>query len=193
MQSIPAYFAYQRRAVKKIVIPNNVITIGDYAFSDCSGIDSLYFGSGLTSIGSESFRECTGIKFMYYNAKRCESRLFYSFGYYYLNGRSYYPAFAFDAGNTATRTDNFTTLVIGDSVQSIPGYFASGRYTIKKIVIPDNVTSIGAAAFTNCSGIDSLYIGSGLSSIGGDAFLGCTGLKYMYYNAKNLTSGLFWT
>lgn len=141
--------------IGNVTIPNSVTGISTRAFYNCSGIDSLCIGSGVVSIEREAFSGCTGLKYMYYNVKNLESPLF-----------SYYNYDNLPFVNT--NTPYFTTLVLGDSVLSIPRY-----------------------CFSGCSSIDSLYIGNSVVSIGGEAFRGCTGIKYLYYNAKSLGTTYF--
>ncbi|MBQ9667825.1 MAG: leucine-rich repeat domain-containing protein [Prevotella sp.] len=43
------------------VIPSSVTSIGDYAFSGCSGLTSATIPSGVTSIGSSAFSSCSGL------------------------------------------------------------------------------------------------------------------------------------
>ena len=50
---------------KNTVIPNNVTTIGTYAFTGCSGLTSITIPNSVTSIGELSFRFCTGLLDVY--------------------------------------------------------------------------------------------------------------------------------
>lgn len=45
------------------IIPadGSVIKIGDFAFSGCTGLESISIPEGVTSIGSAAFKECTGL------------------------------------------------------------------------------------------------------------------------------------
>ena len=47
--------------IKDLVIPNSVTSIGNYAFSSCTGLTSVTIPNSVTSIGDESFRNCTGL------------------------------------------------------------------------------------------------------------------------------------
>ena len=44
-----------------ITIPNGVTSIGNYAFSYCSGLTSVTIPNSVTSIGSYAFNGCTGL------------------------------------------------------------------------------------------------------------------------------------
>ena len=45
-----------------IVIPDNVTTIGESAFSDCSSLKSISMGKGVEKIKILAFSRCTGVK-----------------------------------------------------------------------------------------------------------------------------------
>ena len=48
-------------AIDKIVIDENVKTIGDYAFFECSGLTSISKPDSVTSIGDYAFEGCSGL------------------------------------------------------------------------------------------------------------------------------------
>ena len=46
---------------KTSVIPNDIMSIGDYAFSGCNGLTSVTIPDSVTSIGNDAFYGCTGL------------------------------------------------------------------------------------------------------------------------------------
>ena len=44
-----------------IIIPDSVISIGDYAFRHCSGLSSIVIPDSVTSIGDLAFTNCTSL------------------------------------------------------------------------------------------------------------------------------------
>ena len=46
---------------KNTIIPNSVTSIGDYAFSHCSGLTSISIPNSVTSIGGAAFSGCSGL------------------------------------------------------------------------------------------------------------------------------------
>ena len=44
-----------------VVIPNDVTTIGDYAFSNCNGLTNVTISSSVTNIGYRAFANCNGL------------------------------------------------------------------------------------------------------------------------------------
>ena len=65
-QSNPLSYAHhlysdEFKEIKDLVIPNSVTSIGNFAFSGCSGLTSITIPNSVTSIGSGAFRECIGL------------------------------------------------------------------------------------------------------------------------------------
>ncbi len=52
--------------VKELVIPYNVTSIGNFAFSGCSGLTSVTILDGVTYIGNDAFSYCKAITDVYY-------------------------------------------------------------------------------------------------------------------------------
>ena len=48
-------------SLKRLILTDKVNTIGDSAFSGCSGLTSIELPSSVTTIGHVAFRGCTGI------------------------------------------------------------------------------------------------------------------------------------
>ncbi|MBR5778006.1 MAG: leucine-rich repeat domain-containing protein [Bacteroidales bacterium] len=129
---IPAYFAYNRSTesnLSEIIIPNNVISIGGYAFYNCSSITSVSIGNSVTSIGNSAFKNCTSLTTLNFNAINSGD----SFWYEDQDPFSGCP---------------INRINIGDSVQRIPAYFAYWLRNITIITIGKNVTTIGNGAFS---------------------------------------------
>ncbi len=49
---------------KNTAIPNSVTSIGDYAFSGCSGLTSVIIPSSVTSIGGYAFSNCSNLSYI---------------------------------------------------------------------------------------------------------------------------------
>ena len=65
---------------KNTKIPPSVTSIGEAAFSDCSGLTRIEIPSSVTSIGNYAFRDCIGLKDVYYTGTQ-EQWNAISFGY----------------------------------------------------------------------------------------------------------------
>ena len=162
-----------------LVIPNSVITIGNYAFQSCYGftgtltlgnavqrINTWAFGydnftgtltipESVSYIGQEAFEYCNGFTTLEYNAVNC----------------------SFHSSHWLYRCNSFSTLIIGETVQTIPDNFLKNCSSFTgELIIPESVTSIGENAFRGCTGFNgSLTIPESVTSIGNNAFNGCNG------------------
>ena len=115
-------------------IPDSVTSIGDWAFSGCTGLTSIVIGDSVTSIGRGAFDGCTGLTSIVIPDSVTSI------------GRG-----AFDG------CTGLTSIVIPDRVTSIGEYAFDDCTGLTSIEIPDSVTSIGEFAFLGCTGLTDVY------------------------------------
>ena len=135
------------------IIPSSVTSIGNSAFSGCTGLTSIVIPDSVTSIGYRAFSGCASLSKVLWNAENLMEPCISNF--------------------TDCPVTEFT---FGDNVKSIPSGCCSGMASLVSIKIPEGVTSIGDYAFSGCTGLTSIVIPDSVTSIGVSAFSGCTGL-----------------
>ena len=128
--SIRNYAFYGSSFLTSIKIPNSVTSIGDEAFYRCLSLTSITIGNSVTSIGESAFEDCSSL----------------------------------------------TSIEIPNSVTSIGESAFKDCSSLTSIEIPNSVTSIGESAFKDCSSLTSITIGNSVTSIGESAFYNCEGL-----------------
>ena len=146
---------------RQTIIPNSVESIGDFAFSGCSGLTSVTIPNSVTSIGDYAFYECSGLTSVTIGNSVT------SIGDYAFWGCS-----------------GLTSVTIPNSVTSIGDDAFSGCRGLTSVTIGNSVESIGSYAFLNCSGLTSVTIPNSVTSIGDYAFSYCDKLKKIYCHAK---------
>ena len=161
---------------KTTIIPNSVTSIGDGAFSGCSGLASVTIPNSVTSIGNGAFEYCSGLTSITIpnSVKSIGKNAFYG-----CDGLTSVtiPNSVTSIGKYAFyKCSGLTSVTIGNSVTSIGQSAFEGCSGLTSVTIGNSVTSIGDWAFDGCSGLTSVTIPNSVKSIGGEAFYGCSGL-----------------
>ena len=126
-------YSDENTEIKDLVIPNSVTSIGNLAFSGCTGLTSVTIPNSVTSIGNFAFSGCTGLTSVTI------------------------PNSVTSIGGVAFGScSSLTSVTIGNSVTSIGAYAFEGCTNLTSVTIPNSVTSIGNEAFFNCRGLTSV-------------------------------------
>ncbi len=150
-------YANANKNINTIILPESITTIGENAFSFCSGLTgNLNLPDGLTTIGEMAFVSCSGFT----------GNLIIPGGVTAIES----GAFAGCSGFTGNLNlpDGLTT--IGD------GAFMGCSGFTGDLNLPDGLTTIESGAFSGCSGFTgNLNLPDGIKTIGGWAFAWCSG------------------
>ena len=146
-----------------IEIPNSVASIGIFAFVYCSGLTSIDIPNSVVSIGNYAFSYCSGLE-----------QIIVSSGNTVYDSRDNCNAIIETSTNVLVSGCKNT--VIPNSVTSIGNSAFADCSGLISIEIPNSVTSIDNYAFTRCSGLTSIEIPNSVTSIGNYAFHKCSGL-----------------
>ena len=145
--------AFYWNNLKKITIPDSVMSIGVSAFECCFDLKSITIPDSVTSIGESAFSCCRSLTSIAIpdSVTTIERKTFESCG-------------------------GLTSVTIPDNVTSIGDYAFRDCCSLTSITIPDGVTSIGFCAFDNCESLTSITILDSVTSIGRFAFSQCRSL-----------------
>ncbi len=158
--------------LESIILPNNVVSIGDYAFFSCSNLVSVTIPNGVTSIGVDAFSACRSLTSI------TIPNSVTSIGISAFSSCSGLKSIMVESGNENYDSRNNCNAIIETSSNTmILGCMNS--------TIPNSVTSIGGSAFYGCSGLTSVNIPNSVTSIGSSAFFGCSGLTSIMIESGN--------
>ena len=158
----PSYaFSGSTTPLVKVILPNSVTDIGDYAFNNCSGLTSVTFGDNLQSIGGDAFSYCSGLTSVTFGGN------LQSIG-----------------GGAFQRCSGLTSVTFGDNLLSIGGGAFEYCSRLTSVTFGDNLLSIEGYAFFVCSGLTSVTFGDNLQSIGVGAFRACSGLTSVTFGRR---------
>lgn len=179
--------------ITKITLPDSVWLIGNGAFSGCTALESVTFGSGLTTIRYQAFAECTTLEHVSFPDSLRE------LGNKALAGCSSLKTVSFGKGLASLLDNCFDGCELLESVTfppenpsfcNIGGMIYNGsKYAIVyvphalsgKVAIYDGLTKISSTSFQNRTGITGIYIPKSVRSISVYAFSGCSSLTDIYY------------
>lgn len=170
--SNPVYYAHNLylndKLVEDLVVPENITSIGQYAFVGCSTLNSVSIPNGVTDIGISAFDKCERLTGVYIEdiAKWCVVR----FSNETSNPLYYAHLLYFNQ-------ELMTELIIPGDVENINPFAFYNCNSLISVTIFDDLISIGHHSFSNCKKLTSITIGSNVASIGDGAFENCDGLK----------------
>ena len=193
-----------------VEIPSTIVSIGDYAFSRCTGLEvhisdltawlnldfnnqvftdySLYLNGDLMTeiVIPESVTEIK--KYMFSGCTSLE--------------RIEIPASVSSIGSRAFYgCSSLVEIEIPSSVRIIEDYLFSNCTALANVIIGDSVTSIGERAFENCDALVNIEIPASVTTIKSNAFANCDILEsfeipdnvvsienYLFYRCSALAS-----
>ena len=163
--------------IQKMVVPEGITKLPDYAFANCHNITAIDLPSTLQVIGGSAFYDCTGLN----NIDIPDS-------VHTING------FAFDSctGLTSIKLPTNLTAVptrafincsnlmyveFPAGITTIGTYAFEGCTSLYSFEWPDTVTTLRGGMFQNCSNLSKITLPDSLTAIDFNAFYGCTSLS----------------
>ena len=186
-----------------LIIPSThdgkkVTAIGEFAFWECSSLQSVTMGSSVIEIGTYAFAECDNLEVV--NISDSVTTV----GEYVFYWCPNLTTVNISSNSRLTKIgedmfhwcENLTTVTIPNNVTRIENYAFYGCYSLTSIDIPSKLTYIGDFAFSN-AGLTSVTIPVSVKTIDQAAFCNCTSLTVFDYEGtmydwKQITKGGQW-
>lgn len=188
-------------------VPENVNSIGSYAFYSCKSLTDITLPAGVTTIAESMLHNCSALTSVTMNGDvtTIGPKAFY--GCSKLRNISL-PNTVSSIGSKAFQSTGLTSITIPEGVKNIEDYTFSGCKSLQSVTfpstiyrigqsafsgcnnsrftsinLPNTVTSIGTSAFANCSYLNSVELPASVETIGNSAFTSCTSLDSVRLNS----------
>lgn len=151
---------FEKSEKQKIILPKNIIEIGESAFSNNQYLEEIVIPDSVTEIGSHAFYACTKLRsivipdsvihFGVQAVSQCSNLMSVK-----LSKNMYeIPLGAF------SRDFNLPEVEIPDSVERIEGEAFYGCLNLQKVTMPKSIEKIGQRAFDICKKLHVWYDGT---------------------------------
>lgn len=144
-------FAFSNcNAITEIVLPDELKEIGEFAFMNCSALKKINIPTSLTTLGNNAFRNDTE-----------------------LSSSIVLPATLTTIGSEVFRNcSKLSNVTISEGITSISNYAFKECSALKTIELPTTLSKIGIGSFVS-SGLTSINIPEGITDIPASAFSEC--------------------
>lgn len=174
-----------------------VVSIGSYAFDNCTGITKILLPGSVSSIQIYAFDGCTNLTSV--NIPKSVTSIEINA----FNNCSKLESISVDSANPNYSSDEFgvlfnkakTTLLrapialpshysIPETVTTIGERAFFGCVDLVEIAIPDGITALDWYTFSNCTSLVNITLPKSLTSIGYEVFRGCSNLQSVGYKGS---------
>ncbi len=169
MADIPNELFSGRTMLKSIVLPSQLLGIGESSFNGCYNLADVSFPRTLKTIGRYAFYNCTSLTSVVF----AEGLTSIGYQAFYCDEGGFYD----NNGNWLQRTGSICELSLPGSLRTLDSYAFANQRNLRKVTFADGLKVIGSYAFSHCTGLSDLQLPATLTNIGSYAFNNCTLLK----------------
>ena len=144
---------------RETIVPDNIVLIGDGAFTNCFGLSSLTIPNGVTSIGKHAFMGC-------YNLISVTI-----------------PSSVTTIGDWAFMLCRGIKGINIANVEHIGRKAFSFCTNLQSVVFPKKVVSVGQEAFGFCKNLNAVYILDEYPIFEANTFKGCPNIEFIFPNS----------
>lgn len=168
--------AFSYSGLERIAVPDDVTTVGAYAFSNCHSLAEVKLGTSLLSLSNGVLYNCgalTSLQIPASVAKIGVSALSCS-GLKAID----IPSSVKEIGDSAlAQCPALASVTVGAGTAAIGAAAFKGCASLTLADLPNSLTSLGAAAFEGCGRLHAIALNGRMQHIEANTFMGCTSLE----------------
>lgn len=166
-----------------IVLPEDVKTIGEYAFCELDNLREIHIPPSVTRMEVNAFTDVLHLDRVYITDLAAWCGILFDFE---CNPFNY-------ADELYLNGELISDLVIPNGVKTIGSEAFVGLRGIRSLTVPDGTTYIGSYAFMFCRNLAEVFISDTVEELAGFVFSGCGSLSNVYLgkNLKRMGVGVF--
>ena len=156
-------------SLTKIVLPQDLKTIGYSAFINCTSLKSVSFNGALTEIGNNAFEYCTALKSLVFpkSLKRIGN-------------------FAFDS------CANLSSVKFSEGLTEIGVAAFEFCEALSSVTLPNSLVSLKDGAFFLCTSLTDVTLPKNVKNVGGNVFGECHALKRVVCRSSKAYIYRYW-
>lgn len=164
------------KRIKRVTMPESIVSVGDYAFRSCTNLAELTLYEGAASIGDNAFDGCVQLKSVTLpkSLTKIGEEAFYDCtalaSIALPDGLKVISEAAFNG------CTSLSSVSLPKNLAVIDEYAFADCESLKSITLPNNLERIAGFAFWNCSRLTTIKLPHRLKSMDGNPFVGCKSL-----------------
>lgn len=186
--------------LERLVIPDEVTSIREYAFNCGKEIREIVFHENVKTIGRSAFLGCENLELTRDKLPNYLQTIgAYAFAKCKKISKVGIPSSVTEIGEAAfAMCSGMTQCIFAQEIQieKISRKLFQGCGSLEKITIPSSVTTIEGRAFFLCKSLEKINIPENIISIGDYVFDGCSNLKEVKFEKESkletIGDGAFW-
>ena len=182
---------YDCNSISRIILNDKIEKLYKYTFENCTSAEELYIGKGVKHIESDAFLNCSSLKSIVVpeNVETIDYNAF--------NKCANVTLLDIDmkeVGGWGSCLKGVKKVFLRDNVEVVKDYAFNGNGMLEEITFNKTIKSIGYMSFNKCSALTSLHLESdSLTDVYDNAFANCSSLKEVYISspAANIRTSTF--
>lgn len=169
--------AFIKTGFEKVILPENITSIGDMAFFDCKNLKEVVCGGNEASVGVEAFSGAEALQSITFpvSVKAIGHNAFY--GTTALERIDLSGVTSMDY--RCFKRSGLKSVILGVGLEMIPAECFYECESLQSVIFPSSLRDIGEQAFYRCFNMTEVTFNEGLETIGASAFVSNRILKEM--------------